>query len=80
VFYLPFLLNVFYVLYFNLFTLSLNILFPMLYDVFIYVIGVEHVRVGHVANLCVTHLGTMYLTSKLMRCVVPELSSIFWTT
>jgi hypothetical protein len=26
----------------------------MLYEVFIYVIGIERVRVGHVANLCVT--------------------------
>jgi hypothetical protein len=41
-------------LYFNLFTLSLNILFPMLYEVFIYAIGVKRVRVGYVANLCVT--------------------------
>jgi hypothetical protein len=32
-------------LYFNVFTLSLNILFLMLYEVFIYVIGVERVRV-----------------------------------
>jgi hypothetical protein len=31
----------FYVLYFNLFTLSLNILFLMLYEVFVYAIGVE---------------------------------------
>jgi hypothetical protein len=61
-FYLPLLLNVFYVLYFNLFTLSLNILFSMLYEVFIYVIGVERVRVGHVANLYVTHSGIMHLT------------------
>jgi hypothetical protein len=53
-FYFPFLLNVFYALYFNLFTLSLNILFPMLYEVYIYAIGVEHVRVGHIANLCIT--------------------------
>jgi hypothetical protein len=59
--YLPFLLNVFYVLYFNLFTLSLNI-FLMLYEVFIYAIGVECVRVGRVANLCVTRSGTMHLT------------------
>jgi hypothetical protein len=58
-FYLPLLLNVFYVLYFNLFTLSLNILFSMLYEVFIYVI---RVRVGHVANLYVTHSGIMHLT------------------
>jgi hypothetical protein len=49
--YLPFLLNVFYVLYFNLFTLSLNILFPMLYEVFICAIGVECVCVGRVANI-----------------------------
>jgi hypothetical protein len=66
--YLLFLLNVFYVLYFNLFTLSLNILFPMLYEVFIYVIGVEHVcvrvRVRRIVNLCVTHSGTMHLTSS----------------
>jgi hypothetical protein len=34
----------------------------MLYEVFIYMIGVECVRVGHVAKLCVTHLGTMHLT------------------
>jgi hypothetical protein len=61
-FYLPFLLNVFYALYFNLFTLLLNILFPMLYEVFIYVIGVECVRAGHVAKLCVTCSGTMHLT------------------
>jgi hypothetical protein len=44
---------VFYVLYFNLFTLSLNILYPMIYDVFIYIIGVECVCVGHVANQCI---------------------------
>jgi hypothetical protein len=60
--YLPFLLNVFYVLYFNLFILSLNFLFSIPYEVFIYTIGVEHVRVGHVANLSVTHSGTMHLT------------------
>jgi hypothetical protein len=53
---------VFYVLYFNLFILSLNILFPMLYEVFMYAIGVERACVGYVANLCVTHSGTMYLT------------------
>jgi hypothetical protein len=29
---------------------------------FIYAIGVERVRVGHVANLCVTYSGTMHLT------------------
>jgi hypothetical protein len=58
--YLPFLLNMVYVLYCNLFTLSLNI-FSMLYQAFIYMIG--YVRVGHVANLCVTHLGMMHLTS-----------------
>jgi hypothetical protein len=51
-----------YVLYFNLFTLSLNILFLMFCEVFIYVIGVERVYVGHVANLCVTHSRTMHLT------------------
>jgi hypothetical protein len=53
---------VFYVLYFNLFILSLNILFLMLYEVFIYAIGVERIRVGHIASLCVTHSGTMHLT------------------
>jgi hypothetical protein len=53
---------VFYDLYFNLFILSLNILFPMLYEVFIYVICVERVCVGYVANLCVTRSGIMYLT------------------
>jgi hypothetical protein len=52
----------FYALYFNLFTLSLNILFLMLYEVFIYVICVERVCVGHVANLCVTRSEIMYLT------------------
>jgi hypothetical protein len=31
-------------------------------EVFIYVIGVERVRVGHVVNLCVTHSGVMHLT------------------
>jgi hypothetical protein len=59
--YLLFLLNVLYVLYFNLFTLSLNILFSMLYEVFIYAIVVEHVCVGRIVNLCVTHSGTMHL-------------------
>jgi hypothetical protein len=34
----------------------------MLYEVFIYVIGVECVRVGHVANLCITYSGMMHLT------------------
>jgi hypothetical protein len=53
---------VFYVLYFNLFTLSFNISFLMLYEVFIYAIGVERVRVGQVANLCVSHSGIMHLT------------------
>jgi hypothetical protein len=52
----------FYVLYFNLFTLSLNILFLVFYEVFIYMIDVEYVRVGQVAKLCVTHSETMYLT------------------
>jgi hypothetical protein len=51
-----------YVLYFTLFTLLLNILFLMLYEVFIYAIGVERVRVGHVANLCVIRSGMMHLT------------------
>jgi hypothetical protein len=60
--YLAFLLNVFYVLYFNLFTLSLNILFLMFYEVFIYTIGVEHVRVGLVVNLWIIRLGMMHLT------------------
>jgi hypothetical protein len=59
--YLPFLLNVFFVLYFNLVTLSLNILFLILYELFIYTIGAERVRVGHVANLCITCLGTLLL-------------------
>jgi hypothetical protein len=59
--YLPFLFNVFYVLYFNLFTLSLNI-FLVLYQVFIYAIGVERVHVGHIVNLCVTRLRMMHLT------------------
>jgi hypothetical protein len=53
---------VFYVLYFNLFTLSFNILFLMFYEVFIYEIGVECVHVGHAANLCITRSGTMHLT------------------
>jgi hypothetical protein len=39
-----------------------SILFLMLYEMFIYTVGVECVRVGHVVNLCVTHLGTMHLT------------------
>jgi hypothetical protein len=60
--YLPFLLNMFYVLYFNLFILSLTILFLMLYGVFIYMIGVERVPVGCATNLCVTHSETMHLT------------------
>jgi hypothetical protein len=60
--YLAFLLNVFYVLYFNLFTLSLNILFLMFYEVFIYTIGIEHVRVGLVVNLWIIRLGMMHLT------------------
>jgi hypothetical protein len=34
----------------------------MLYEVFIYAIGVERVRVGCVANLCITHSGMMHLT------------------
>jgi hypothetical protein len=33
----------------------------MLYEVFIYAIGIERVRVGHVANLCITRSGTMHL-------------------
>jgi hypothetical protein len=46
----------------SLFTLSVNILFLMVYEVFIYAISVEHVRVGYIVNICVTHLGTMHLT------------------
>jgi hypothetical protein len=53
---------VFYVLYFNLFTVSLNVLFLMLYEEFIYAIGVERVCVGHIVNLCVTCSGMMHLT------------------
>jgi hypothetical protein len=34
----------------------------MLYEVFIYAISVERVRVGHVANLRVTHSEMMHLT------------------
>jgi hypothetical protein len=34
----------------------------MLYEVFIYVIGVESVHVGYIANLCVTRSVTMHLT------------------
>jgi hypothetical protein len=34
----------------------------MFYEVFIYAIGVEHVRVEYVVNLSVTCLGTMHLT------------------
>jgi hypothetical protein len=30
-------------------------------EVFIYAIGVERVRVEHVANLCITHSGMMHL-------------------
>jgi hypothetical protein len=40
----------------------LNIFFLMLYEVFIYAIGVERVCIGHVANLCVTCLKMMHLT------------------
>jgi hypothetical protein len=65
----------FYVLYFNLFTLYLNIFFPMLYEVFIYVIGVERVHAGHVVNLCITR--ERYISHKLVRYVVPKLSSVF---
>jgi hypothetical protein len=62
--YLPFLLNVFYVLHFNLFTLSLNI-----YSVrFIYAICVERVHVGHIANLCITRLRMMHLTWTYEMC------------
>jgi hypothetical protein len=45
---------------------------------FIYAIGVERVRVGQVANLCVTRSGMMHL-HELVRCVLSELSSVFWT-
>jgi hypothetical protein len=34
----------------------------MLYEVFSYAIGAEHIRVGHVANICITRSGTMHLT------------------
>jgi hypothetical protein len=61
-FYLTFLFNVFYVLYFSLFTLSLNILFPILYEVFIYVIGAECIHAAHVTNLCVIRSGMMHFT------------------
>jgi hypothetical protein len=60
--YLTFLLNVFYVLYFNLFTLSLNIFLSDALSSVYGAIGVERVCVGRVANLCVTHSGTMHLT------------------
>jgi hypothetical protein len=60
--YLAFLLNVFYVLYFNLFTLSLNIFLSDTLSSVYGAIGVECVRVGYVVNLCVTHLETMHPT------------------
>jgi hypothetical protein len=63
-------------LYFNLFTLSLNILFLMFYEVFIYAIGVERVRVVHIANLCVTRWEGC-ISYELVRYVDTELSNIF---
>jgi hypothetical protein len=59
--YLAFVLNVFYVLYFNLFTLSLIIILSDALSSIYGAIGVEHVRVGHIANLCVTHSRMMHL-------------------
>jgi hypothetical protein len=60
--YLAFLLNVFYVLYFNLFTLSLNIFLSDSLSSVYGAIGVEHVCVGRVANICVTRSRMMHLT------------------
>jgi hypothetical protein len=37
--------------------------YAMIYEICLFTrLGVECVRVGHVANLCVTHLGMMHLT------------------
>jgi hypothetical protein len=60
--YLAFLLNMFYVLYFNLFTLSHNFFLSDALSSIYGAVGVEHVRVGRIANLYITHSGTMYLT------------------
>jgi hypothetical protein len=62
--YLASLLNVFYMLCILIFIYIIGqyFLFDALLNMFIYVIGVERVRVGHVVNICVTHLGMMYLT------------------
>jgi hypothetical protein len=36
--------------------------YPMIYEICLFTrLGVECVRVGHVANLCVTHFGMMHL-------------------
>jgi hypothetical protein len=51
--------SMFYILIFLYYR---SIFFLMFYEMFIYVIHVERVRVGYVANLCVTYLGTMHLT------------------
>jgi hypothetical protein len=41
-----------------------NYLYFMIYIIAIVygAIGVERVRVGHVANICITHSGMMHLT------------------
>jgi hypothetical protein len=60
--YLAFLLNVFYVLCFNLFTLSLNIFLSDALSSVYGAIGVERIHVGCVANLCVTRSRMMHVT------------------
>jgi hypothetical protein len=53
--YLAFLLNVFYMLCILIFIYIIGqyFLFDALLNMFIYVIGVERVCVGHVVNICV---------------------------
>jgi hypothetical protein len=62
--YLAFLFNVFYMLCILIFIYIIDQYFlsDALWNMFIYMIRVECVRVGYVANLCVTRSGTMYLT------------------
>jgi hypothetical protein len=68
--YLAFLPNVFYMLCILIFIYIIDqyFLFDALWNMFIYAIVVERVRVELVVNLCVTHSGMMHLMWTYEMC------------
>jgi hypothetical protein len=78
--YLAFLLHMLYMLYILIFIYIIGQYFFIRYfmNMFIYVIGVKCIRVKHVTSLCVT-VQERCISYELVRCVISELSSVFWT-